>query len=156
HALTEALLKAVLLRQRGALAPLEGQQLELFETRWEEAAERTKQNRRTIFAQLRLRPDAALPEWRNSLSATGSQEEVQPFTARAVEWLGAGLERLPRGFKVHTVALPRDGRERLEAEAITGTIQIDFSYPPAPRCRPVQRCHPLVSILAETLVERTL
>jgi len=33
---------------------------------------------------------------------------------------------------------------------------LDFDYPPAPRCRPVQRSHPLVSILAETLLERTL
>jgi hypothetical protein len=33
---------------------------------------------------------------------------------------------------------------------------LDFDYPAAPRCRPVQRSHPLVSILAETLLERTL
>lgn len=33
---------------------------------------------------------------------------------------------------------------------------VDFDYPAAPRCRPVQRSHPLVSVLAETLLERTL
>lgn len=156
HALTEALLKAVLLRRRGAPAALEGQQLELFETRWDEAADRTKQNRRTMFAQRRLRPDEVLPEWRKSLAAVGGQDDVHRFTARALARLGAALERLPRGFKAPTVALPSDVRERLEAEGIAGTIQIDFAYPPAPRCRPIQRSHPLVSVLAEMLLERTL
>jgi hypothetical protein len=33
---------------------------------------------------------------------------------------------------------------------------VDFEYPPAPRCKPVQRSHPLISIVAETLLERTL
>jgi hypothetical protein len=131
-------------------------QLALFETRWDEAAERAKQNRRTIFAQRRLRPDDVLPEWRKSLAAVGGEESVHRFTSRALARLGAGLEPLKRGFKAPTAALPPDVRERLETEGIEGTIPIDFGYPPAPRCRPIQRSHPLVSILAETLLERTL
>ena len=47
-------------------------------------------------------------------------------------------------------------RERLEVEDLEGTLLIDFDYPPGPRCRPVQRSHPLVSVLAETMLERTL
>src|SRR5205814_1871 len=110
----------------------------------------------TIFAQRRLRPDDVLPEWRKSLVAVGGEENVHRFTSRALARLGAGLEPLKRGFKAPTAALPPDVRERLETEGIEGTIQIDFAYPPAPRCRPIQRSHPLVSILAETLLERTL
>jgi hypothetical protein len=52
--------------------------------------------------------------------------------------------------------LPEDVRERLEAEGLSGSVLVDFDYPPAARCRPVQRSHPLVSVLAETLLERTL
>jgi hypothetical protein len=63
---------------------------------------------------------------------------------------------MKRGFKTPLTALPADVKERLEAEGLLGTMLLDFDYPPAPRCRPVQRSHPLVSILAETLLERTL
>jgi hypothetical protein len=75
---------------------------------------------------------------------------------RALSRLGSGLEPLRRGFKVSLGVLPDDIRERLEAEGLEGAPLIDFSYPPAPRCRPVYRSHPLVAVLAETLLERTL
>ena len=39
---------------------------------------------------------------------------------------------------------------------LAGTLAVDFDYPPAARCRALQRSHPLVSVLAETLLERTL
>src|SRR5262249_20884746 len=61
-----------------------------------------------------------------------------------------------RGFKAPLAALPEDVRERLGSEGLTGTLLIDFAYPAAPRCRSVQRSDPLVSVLAETLLERTL
>ena len=69
---------------------------------------------------------------------------------------GSGLEPLRRGFKAPLSPLPEDVRERLETEGLAGTLLIDFAYPSAPRCRPVHRSHPLVSVLAETLLERTL
>jgi len=61
-----------------------------------------------------------------------------------------------RGAKAPLAPLPEDVRERLEAEGLTGTLLIDFEYPAAARCHPVHRSHPLVSVLAETLLERTL
>ncbi len=155
HTLTEALLKAVLLRRGGKPRGTDGLQLTLFDTLWEDAAATAKKNR-TVFAQRRLKPDEVLPEWRKSLAAIGSRDDVLRFTRRALARLGSGLEPLARGFKVATAPLPEEVRERLEAEGINGTIRIDFDYPPAPRCRPVQRSHPLVSVLAETLLERTL
>ena len=47
-------------------------------------------------------------------------------------------------------------RERLETEDITGTVAVDFAYPAALGCRPVQRSHPLIAVLADTLLGRTL
>jgi superfamily II DNA or RNA helicase len=155
HTLTQALLKAVLLRRRGGGEAIRGKQLELFDASWDAAAEKTKRNR-TVFAQRRLKPEEVLPEWRKTLAAVGGREDVQRFTGRALARLGPGLENLRRGFKAPLGALPEDVRERLEAEGLEGTLLLDFDQPPAARCRSVHRSHPLVAVLAETLLERTL
>ena len=166
HTLSQALMKAVLLRDRErqrspqqAFAFMELEEAKAIETRWLDAAERAKKNR-TVFAQRRLKPEDVLPEWKKSLAALGGKEDVQRFTARALARLGGALEPIGnsgrRGFKTPLTALPEDVRERLEVEGLEGTLLIDFEYPPAPRCRPVQRSHPLVSVLAETMLERTL
>lgn len=154
HTLTQALLKAVLLRRRGGTEVPQFKQLELFDTKWENAAAKAKKNR-TVFAQGRIKPDEVLPEWNKSLAAVGSRDDVQRFVGRALLRLGSGLENFGRGFKVATAPLPEEVRERLAAEGIEGTVSIDFTYPPAPRCRSVQRSHPLVSVLSETLLSRT-
>jgi hypothetical protein len=164
HTLSEALMKAVLLHDYGkanrsfqlALFP---EAAKAIETRWLDAAEKVKRNR-TVFAQRRLKPEDVLPEWKKSLAVLGGKEDVQRFAGRALARLGGALEPIGnsgrRGFKTPLTALPEDVRERLEAEGLEGSLLIDFDYPPAPRCRPVQRSHPLVSVLAETMLERTL
>lgn len=155
HSLTQALLKGVLLRRKNPGAPMPTKQLSLFEEGWKNAEEQAKANR-TIFAQRRLKPEDVLPEWHKSLAAIGGRDDVRRFTDRALTRLGAGLEPMRRGFKAPTASLPEEVRERLEAEGITGTLRIDFRYPPPPPCRTVQRSHPLVAVLAETLLERSL
>ena len=162
HTLSKALMKAVLLRRgehsqrrQQTFSFLEMEEAKAIEARWQDAAEKAKRNR-TVFAQRRLKPEEVLPEWRKSLAALGGKEDVQRFTGRALARLGGALEPMKRGFKTPLTALPEDVRERLEAEGLLGTMLLDFDYPPAPRCRPVQRSHPLVSVLAETLLERTL
>jgi hypothetical protein len=155
HTLTQTLLKAVLLRRRRGLSAIEGRQLELFDRHWEDAKAKAKKNR-TVFAQRRIKPQEVLPEWHKSLAAVGSRDDVQRFTSRALARLGSGLELLRRGFKVPTATLPGEVRERLETEGIAGTVAVDFTYPPAPGCMAVGRSHPLIAILAETLLSRTL
>ena len=160
HTLTQVLLKAVLLKRRGKTDAKVGEQMQLFDKGWSDAAAKAKANR-TVFAQRRLKPDEVLPEWRKSLAAIGGKDDVQRFTSRALARLGAALEKRgtaekPRGFSAPLEGLPEDVKERLDAEGLTGTVLIDFSYPPPPRCRSVQRSHPLVAVLAETLLERTL
>ena len=162
HTLSKALMKAVMLRQsertnrrQQAFAFVELEEAKAIEARWQDAADRAKRNR-TVFAQRRLKPEDVLPEWHKSLAALGGKEDVERFAGRALARLGGALEAMKRGFKTPLTALPADVKERLEAEGLLGTMLLDFDYPPAPRCRPVQRSHPLVSILAETLLERTL
>ena len=93
HSLTQALLKAVLLRRRGRSAIDEGRQLELFESHWEDVKAKAKKSR-TVFAQQRIKPDDVLPEWRKSLAALGGRDDVQRFAGRALARLGSGLEPL--------------------------------------------------------------
>ena len=155
HSLAQALLKAVLLRRRGSKGAIEGRQLELFESHWEDAKAKAKTSR-TVFAQRRIKPDEVLPEWHKSLAAVGGRDDVQRFASRALARLGSGLEPLGRGYKVPTAPLPSEVRERLETEDISGTVAIDFAYPSAPGCRPVQRSHPLIAVLADTLLGRSL
>lgn len=167
HILSKTLLKAVMLRKAmrdqnrqeafefGAM-----DEAKAIETQWQDAVANTKRNR-TVFAQQRLKPEEVLPEWHKSLATIGSRDDVHRFMDRALGRLGSGLEPLSRktwerGAKVPLATLPEDVRERLEAEDLEGTIYVDFKYPAAPRCLPVQRSHPLVSVLAETLLERTL
>ena len=155
HSLTQALLKAVLLRRRGHSGLIEGYQPDLFEKQWEETNAKAKASR-TVFAQRRIQPDEVLPEWHKSLAAIGGRDDVERFAKRALARLGSGLEAGHAGFRVPTVSLPDAVRERLAAENIVDTFAIDFSYPAAPGCRPVQRSHPLVAVLADTLLGRTL
>lgn len=166
NTLSQALMKAVLLRNRErrpepqqAFPFMEMDEAKAIEARWRDVAEKAKKNR-TVFAQRRLKPEDVLPEWKKSLAALGGKEDVQRFTGRALARLGSALESVGsgkhRGFKTPLSALPEDVRERLEVEGLEGSILVDFEYPPAPRCRSVQRSHPLVSVLAETMLERTL
>lgn len=163
HKLSQALMKAVLLRKRDRPSKRQGtfafveeyEEAQALEAKWDNAAEKAKKSR-TVFRQGSLKPEEVLPEWKKSVAALGDRQDVERFTARALARLGGALEPLKRGFKLPLAALPEDVRERLDAEGLSDTVLIDFNYPPAPRCRPVQRSHPLVSILAETLLERTL
>ncbi|MFC1643044.1 helicase-related protein [Myxococcota bacterium] len=142
-------------KRQAGLAIGELAEAQAIDARWRDAAETAKKNR-TVFAQRRLRPEEVLPEWRKSLAALGGREDVQRFASRALARMGAALEPLRRGFRAPLGDLPEDIRERLETEGLSGTVLVDFEYPPAPRCRAVQRGHPLISVLAETLLERTL
>ncbi len=153
--LTDVLLKSVLLKRGGGSDAAVAHQVDLFEAEWQDAAEKAKKNR-TVFAQRRLKPADVLPELHKTLAAMGGRDDVQRFVGRALARLGAALEPQRHGYKAPLAALPEEVRERLEAEGLSGTVALDFVYPPAGRCRTVQRSHPLVWVLAETLLERTL
>ncbi|MBK9519680.1 MAG: DEAD/DEAH box helicase family protein [Anaeromyxobacter sp.] len=151
HTLTQALMKAVLLRhgseaKQRVLDFSSTPEAKAIDDKWTDAAVKARANR-TVFAQRRLKPDDVLPEWKKTLAAMGGEEDVKRFTDRALARLGSGLEELKRGaYKAALAALPEDVRERLEAEGLSGSPLISFGYPPKPRCRPVQRSHPLVSV----------
>lgn len=157
--LTQALMNAVLLRKGHLNAQ---SQLDLFgepakeiDLAWQSAKEKAKQNR-SIFAQRRLKPEDVLPEWRKSAAVLGGEAEVERFVSRAAAQLGAPLQPVKQHFKLLTEHLPPAVRERLAAEGLANTLRIDFHQPAAQGANFVHRTHPLVSVLADTLLEQAL
>ena len=159
--LTQALLNAVLLRKHNALGNKAqgtfdfGEPARQIETAWQSAREKAAKNR-SIFAQRRLKPEDVLPEWRKSAAVLGGPEEVQRFVTRAMSKLGAGLEAHKGHFKAPLGELPSGLKERLAAEGLAGTIRLDFKQPAAQGALRIQRTHPLVVALADTLLEQAL
>ena len=158
--LTQALMNAVLLRKG---TPFNAQsQLDLFgepakeiDLAWQSAKEKAKLNR-SIFAQRRLKPEDVLPEWRKSAAVLGGEDDVERFVSRSASQLGAPLQPVKQHFKLLAEHLPQAVQERLAAEGLAGTLRIDFHQPAAQGATFIHRTHPLVAVLADTLLEQAL
>jgi superfamily II DNA or RNA helicase len=159
--LTQALLNAVLLRKHSrvgnsAQSALDfGEPAREIETAWESAREKAAKNR-SIFAQRRLKPEDVLPEWRKSAAVLGGEDDVARFVTRAVIKLGVPLEPYKQHHKLHLDQLPTSVKERLAVDGLTGTWRVDFYQPAAQGALFIHRTHPLVVVLADTLLERAL
>ena len=66
------------------------------------------------------------------------------------------MQPVKQHFKLLTEHLPPAVRERLAAEGLSNTLRIDFHQPAAQGASFVHRTHPLVSVLADTLLEQAL
>lgn len=124
----------------GLLAPLQAQ--------WRDALEKAKANR-TVFAQRRIRPDEVLPEWQKQQDALGTATDVQRFVQSACARLNAPLE--PARKQQHRFLpqhLPEALRLRLADEGMGKPLLLNFNE--------LHRSHPLVSVLAEHLLEVSL
>lgn len=163
--LTQALVGAVLLRKGQTERTSPNRELDFGEpeqaiaTAWQSARDKASKNR-TLFAQHRLKPEDVLPEWQKTLAVLGGEADVERFVRRAAVQLGAPLETTGKTgathWKLHAASLPAAVRERLEGEGLVGTLRIDFHQPPAPGALFIHRTHPLVSALADHLLETAL
>ncbi|MGB4343590.1 MAG: helicase-related protein [Moraxellaceae bacterium] len=122
------------------LAPLQAQ--------WQDALDKAKANR-TVFAQRRIRPDEVLPEWQKQQEALGTQADVLRFVQSACARLNAPLEKARNNhFRFLPQHLPEALRLRLADEGIVKPVLLNFNE--------LHRSHPLVSVLAEHLLETSL
>jgi superfamily II DNA or RNA helicase len=163
--LTQALVGAVLLRKGTTTTSMPqlgldfGEPENAIDTAWTSAREKAAKNR-TLFAQRRLKPEHVLPEWQKTLAVLGGEADVARFVKRAAQQLGAPLEETRKTgvthWKLHASSLPSVVRERLEGEGLSGSLRIDFHQPPAPGTQFIHRTHPLVSVLADFLLETAL
>lgn len=155
--INQALVKAALMKRSEA----RGRQLQAsfdfgeseqllapLQTQWRDALEKAKSNR-TVFAQRRIRPDEVLPEWQKQQQALGSGADVQRFVQSACARLNAPLEptRLNQ-FRFLPQHLPEALRLRLADEGIDKPLTLDFNA--------LHRSHPLVTLLADHLLEEAL
>ncbi len=122
--------------------------LQPLQAQWQDALEKAKANR-TVFAQRRIRPDEVLPEWQKQQEALGTQTDVQRFVHSATARLNAPLEPTHKQhFRFLPQHLPEALRQRLADEGIDKPLLLNFNE--------LHRSHPLVSVLAEHLLETSL
>lgn len=153
--INQALVKAALMKRSEARSPQLGFDfgdaeaiLAPLQAQWRDALDKAKANR-TVFAQRRIRPDEVLPEWHKQQQALGTQDDVQRFVLSACARLGAPLETARNGqFRLLPQHLPEALRLRLADEGISKTLNLDFTE--------LHRSHPLVTTLAEHLLETSL
>lgn len=154
--INQALVKAALMKRSSNQNPSQGsldfgepeRLLAPLQAQWQDALEKAKANR-TVFAQRRIKPDEVLPEWQKQQDALGTQADVQRFVQSACARLNAPLESVRQAhFRFLPQHLPEALRLRLADEGISQPLLLDFNE--------LHRSHPLVSVLAEHLLEASL
>jgi hypothetical protein len=128
-----------------------------IEEHWQNAVEKMKANR-TIFAQRSLKPGDVLPEWEREQQALGGPGDVKKFVLGAAGRLGSPLvsDRKKGTYLLTTSGLSEGLRERLREHGIVKNYRVDFRTPPAVNSNYVHRSHPLVTVLADELLESAL
>jgi superfamily II DNA or RNA helicase len=122
------------------LAPLEAE--------WEDVLEKAKANR-TKFAQRRIRPDEVLPEWEKQQQALGTQADVQRFVQSACVRLNSPLVAAKKNtYRFLPQHLPEALQQRLADDGIIKPLVLKFDE--------LHRSHPLVTVLAEHILEESL
>src|SRR5690625_4134858 len=153
--INQALVRAALMRRNDSS---EAQTMDLFssiqdslqpvEAQWQDALKKARKNR-TVFAQRRIHPHEVLPEWEKQQAALGTQADVERFIRTATARLNAPLEAAHNNrYRFLPQQLPEALRLRLNDEGINKEQLIDFNE--------LHRSHPLVSVLADHLLEESL
>ncbi len=162
--INQAMVKAALMKRVSAenrqmgLAFEEAEQiLAPLQAQWTDALEKAKANR-TVFAQRAIRPDEVMPEWQKQQQALGTQEDVKRFVQSACSRLNAPLEKAKRQtYRLPTTRLPEALQQRLADEGLikegdksveSKGLVLDFAE--------LHRSHPLVTVLADHLIETAL
>ena len=153
--INQALVKAALMKRSDATSPqasFDFGEAELIlaplQAQWIDALERARANR-TVFAQRRIKPAEVLPEWQKQQQALGSAGDVKLFVQSACARLNAPLEPARNNhFRFLPQHLPEALRQRLADENMDKPLTLDFTQ--------LHRSHPLVTVLAEHLLEEAL
>ncbi len=128
-----------------------------LQTQWTDALEKARANR-TVFAQRAIKPEEVMPEWQKQQQALGTQDDVQRFVQSACARLNAPLEKAKRQtMRLPVTRLPAELQQRLADEGLVKEgdktleakgLPLDFAE--------LHRSHPLVTVLADHLIENAL
>jgi superfamily II DNA or RNA helicase len=162
--LMQALMSAVLLRRhRKGNNPqleidLEGlPERDALEVAWE-SAEKRASRASTKFAQRRLKPTDVAPEFERAQQALGNLDDLIRFVTRGCARVGPAPARDDRGvLRVPLREMDTVLRDRLAQAGLEGAqLRVVPGEKPVGAALPMRRSHPLPTLLAETLLERTL
>ena len=154
----DAIMRAVLLQGTGT-SRIRQKTLDFGDTEvsvdnaWETARDKVS---RTVFAQRRLRPDDVLPEWRKSVSVLGGQHDVARFVRSAAGRLGAPFDERDSHSRLPVGHFAKPLQERLNSIGFKRNSKIAFGRPAPAGAVYIHRAHPLVSTLADHVVEEAL
>ncbi len=159
--MTEALLKALLLRRKDARSGKTTQmgfdfgampEAEKIAASWKDAAEREKANR-TIFAQRTLKPDEVMAEWNKTVDVLGGSNDTEKFLERALKRFKVPFTKDASGYRLYASQLPDEISTRIQDDDLGETIRLRVDGGSRDH---LHRAHPLVGALAEVLVEKAL
>ena len=111
---------------------------------------------RTVFAQRRIKPEEVMPEWRKAVSVCGGEDDVARFVDLAASYLGAPLGKQNGCFRLPVPHLPKPIQDRLSGIEFEASRRLAFQQPPPSGAIHIHRAHPLVSLLADHVVEMAL
>ena len=156
---TDALMAAMMLRQK------KEEQFDFFdalkvgadhmEQTWRDAEENEKKSR-SRFAQRAIKPAEVTPEWQKTRQLLGGSDAARRFVEAAMKRFEAPLEAEAKGQRAHIHALPEALRHRLAEHDIQKSLLLVDSEPVPANASLIGRAHPLISTLAEALVEAAL
>lgn len=117
-------------------------------TQWHDSLDKAKKSN-TVFAQRRIRPEEVMPEWQKQQTALGTEEDVKRFVQTACARLNAPLESGKRNtYRLLPQHFPDALKQRLADEGIDKPLSLNFTE--------LHRSHPVVTLLAEHLLEEAL
>ncbi len=162
-----AIVKAAIMKpsaktiQQGMLDFDDDSDIEKIAGQWQNAADKEEKNR-TIFAQRSLKPEDVLPEWHRQNEILGNEKDVERFVNDTLLVLNAAPEIIMKGddvshYKFNPAVLPNEAlRTRMRNEGIEKTTRLSFIYPPEKNTVFIHRSNPLVTVLADYMLETAL
>ena len=153
--LLDTMMRAALFRSQTstALPSLFGDTEDEVDIAWEKVKHRISS--RTVFAQRSLKPATVLPEWKKTISVLGGSHDVERFVRISADRLGAPLNEQDGYFRFPVQYLPQQLQDRLSEIGFKETTKIAFSKPQMGVTH-VHRTHPIVSVLADYVLEQAL
>ena len=159
QSVTEALMASLMLRRDSTrqlaldLRLHDGSQT--IGARWRDASENEKKSR-ARFAQNAMMPQEISPEWQKTRSALGSPEDAKKFLECALLHFGVPLEQRKSTWLAHVHALEQSLKERLEQRGLGQSVRLAMAEPAPSGSILLTRTHPMITTLAEALVEASL
>jgi ERCC4-related helicase len=134
--------------------------LETITDQWQNAADKEQANR-TIFAQRSLKPEDVLPEWYKQNEILGNKKDVERFVKDSLYILNAPLENMMKGdrlsyYRFNPDNLPLALKDRMRNEGIEKAMRLNFEYPSEKNAAFIHRSNPLVTVLADYMLETTM